>query len=190
VADYYNGTTGGSGSSGGTNYGISFSSNALALIDADFGTGNTGNFANEPSPNTIMSFLSGNETTVNVAGGFKTAFSFWYTNLGVAGSVEVFDGLDGGGSSLGVIELDALSGVCNGDPKGQYCNWAVGAVSFTGLAKSIVFSAAAAYSGFDNVTFGAILPPGYPPTPMPEPLSLLLVATALGAVRLARRSPR
>jgi hypothetical protein len=47
VSQFYNGGTGGNGSGPGTNYGISFSPNSLALIDSD--AGGTGNFGGEPS---------------------------------------------------------------------------------------------------------------------------------------------
>jgi len=40
--------------------GVTFSDDALSIIDAD--AGGTGNFANEPSPNTVLLFLNG--TTV------------------------------------------------------------------------------------------------------------------------------
>ena len=44
--DFYNGGTDGAGNSG-TNYGVSFGSNSLSIIDRD--AGGTGNFANEAS---------------------------------------------------------------------------------------------------------------------------------------------
>lgn len=47
VGNFYNGGAG-------TNYGVSFSGPTLALIDLD--AGGSGNFASEPSPNTVMLF--------------------------------------------------------------------------------------------------------------------------------------
>jgi len=52
IRDYYNGGVGSLGSGPGPSYGISFSSNALAIIDED--AGGSGNFGGEPSPDTIM----------------------------------------------------------------------------------------------------------------------------------------
>src|SRR5690242_20191664 len=73
VNNFYNGGTGGNGSGPGTNYGIEFSTNSLAIIDAD--AGGSGNFGHEPSPDTILFFLSGGAATMNVAAGFDTGFS-------------------------------------------------------------------------------------------------------------------
>ena len=77
ILNFYNGGTGSMGSSG-TNYGVQFTSGALGLIDAD--AGGTGNFANEPSPNTVAFWLTtGGGLLMNVAAGFDTGFSFYYT---------------------------------------------------------------------------------------------------------------
>ena len=42
--------------------GVTFSSNCLSLVDFD--AGGSGNFANEPSPDTIAFFLTGNGCTI------------------------------------------------------------------------------------------------------------------------------
>jgi len=63
VKDFYNGGTGSEGSQG-KDYGISFSAPTLAIIDSD--AGGTGNFANEPSPNTIIFFLDDDKVIMNV----------------------------------------------------------------------------------------------------------------------------
>lgn len=77
--DFYNGGTDAAGASG-VNYGINFSSTNLALVDSD--AGGNGNFGNEPSPSTILFFLSGGAATMNLAAGFTSGFSFFYTKLG------------------------------------------------------------------------------------------------------------
>ena len=74
VSQFYNGGTGGNGSGPGTNYGISFSPNSLALIDSD--AGGSGNFGGEPSPDTVLFFTSGT-AVMNVPAGFATGFSFY-----------------------------------------------------------------------------------------------------------------
>ena len=56
IDNFYNGGTDSLGNSG-TNYGVAFGSNTLGIIDAD--AGGTGNFGNEPTPDTIMFFLTG-----------------------------------------------------------------------------------------------------------------------------------
>src|SRR2546421_12229159 len=76
ILDYYNGGTGGAGSGPGTNYGISFSPDSLALISSS--AGGSGNFNNSPSGDTIAFFLNGSGDLMNVAAGFNTGFSFFY----------------------------------------------------------------------------------------------------------------
>ena len=160
INGFYNGGTSGDGFSG-TNYGVEFGV-ALGLIDED--AGGSGNFANEPSPSTIMYFLDQNQAYMNVAAGFTTGFSFFYTSS-YNGTVSVYDGLDGTGNLLGTANLipNAQNGNCSGDPNGFYCNWDAVSVSFSGTAKSVVFGGQANYIGFDEVTFGSTTPGGGTP---------------------------
>jgi hypothetical protein len=157
VNQFYNGGTSGLGFSG-VNYGVYFSPNGLGVIDID--AGGTGNIANEPSPSTVLFFLEGNATIMNVAAGFTTGFSFFYSaNVGV-GSVSVYDGLDGTGNLLGsqILPINYQNGGCTGDPNGDFCHWDAVGISFAGTAKSISFGGVANHVAFDDVTFGSILP--------------------------------
>ena len=162
IKDFYNGGLSGQGNSG-VNYGIEFGT-ALGKIDAD--AGGNGNFANEPSPSTVMFFLDSKHVSINVASGFTTAFSLYYS-AGYDGSFEVYDGLSGTGNLLASASLPANGhdNNCSGDPNGWYCNWDPVGVTFTGTAKSIVFIGDADYIAFDDVTFGSPNP-GPPPTPL------------------------
>jgi len=74
IGGFYSGGAGSLGSSG-PNLGITFSTNTLAIIDAD--AGGSGNFGGEPSPSTIMFFLEGDSAIMNVLAGFDTGFSFF-----------------------------------------------------------------------------------------------------------------
>ena len=145
ILDFYNGGTGSQGSSG-TNFGIGFAAGALALIDADDGGG--GNFANEPSANTIAFFLGQAQLTMNVFAGFSTGFSFFYTSSTVA-SVTVYAGLNATGAILGVLNLAAqhTGNNCTGDPTGTFCNWTAVGVAFAGTARSVDFSGTANQTG-------------------------------------------
>lgn len=179
--NFYNGGTDSSGASG-VNYGISFSENSLALIDAD--EGGTGNFAHEPSGKTILFFSSGGAATVNVAAGFSTGFSFYYTRFG-SGFVNVYDGLNGTGTLLATIDLVRNIDRCSGDPGGDFCHFDAIGAAFAGTAHSIDFGGTADQIGFDNITFGAVVPG--PGGTVPEPGTFALLGLAAFGIGVARR---
>jgi len=185
VGDYYNGA-----GPAAANFGASFSLDTLALVDRD--AGGTGNFANEPSPNTVMFFLNASNAILNVSAGFSDGFSFFYSSA-VTTTIDVYDGVNGSGNLLQSLSLAAqFNQGCTGDPTGDFCNWTAVGVSFVGLAKSVNFGGAADFVGFDNITFGSATPggPGTPPPPppgVPTPMTLSLVGVGLLALAATRR---
>lgn len=177
VGDFYNG-------GGGTNHGIEFSPDTLAAVDED--AGGNGNFANEPSADTVMFFLASNTAILNFANGFNTGFSFFYSSSTDA-SVDVYDGVNATGNLLGSLNLVAqFSDTCSGDPTGSFCNWDPAGISFMGNAKSIGFGGTANFTGFDDITFGSTIPGG-PRNTVPAPGTLALFSLALGLLRLRYR---
>ena len=179
VGNYYNGGAG-------TNYGASFSNATLAVVDVD--AGGSGNIANEPSPNTTMFFLDANNAILNIASGFTTGFSFFYSSS-TAATVNVYDGLDGSGTLLGSLALTAqYSDNCVGDPNGPFCNWTAVGVSFDGLAKSINFGGTANQTGFDDITVGSANAGDN--GQVPEPASLALLGLGLAGLAASRRRKR
>jgi len=182
VLEFYNGGLGGFGSGPGPDFDISFSSNSLALIDAD--AGGSGNFGHEPSPSTILFFLSGGASTMNVPGGFDTGFSFFYSAINVPGVVNVWDGLDGTGTLLASLDLPVTPSD-GGDPTGAFSPFFPIGVAFDGIAKSVDFGGTVNQIGFDNITLGASSPGGGPT--IPEPASMLLFGLGTVGAGLVRR---
>lgn len=179
VLEYYNGGLGGLGSGPGANYGISFSNNALAVIDVD--AGGNGNFGGEPSPSTVLYFLTGS-AILTYASGFDTGFSFYYSAIGSPGVVNVFDGLNGTGNLLASINLPVTPSD-GGDPNGAFSPFYPIGVSFQGTALSVDFGGTVNQIGFDNITFGSSVPEV---NPIPEPGSVVALGCVLASGLLLR----
>lgn len=176
VGDFYNG-------GGGADYGVSFSDNALALVDAD--AGGTGNFGGEPSPDTVLFFLEGEEAVMSYADGFDIGFSFFYVGLGGA-YVNIFDDVGGTGNILASFSLpETENNDAGADPTGFFGPFEAIGIEFDGLAKSVAFGGSADQVGFDNITFGSATPPGG--DTVPEPGTMILLGVGLGAMICIRR---
>lgn len=179
INNFYNGGTDSSGNSG-VNYGINFTAASLGLIDSD--AGGAGNFANEPSASTIAFFDNGSAATMNVAAGFTTGFSFFYSAFSNA-SVTVYSGLNSTGTVLATLNLSTNfnNGGCVGDPTGAACHWDAVGVTFAGTAMSVDFGGVANQAGFDNITLGSATPG------VPEPATWALMIGGFAMVGAAMR---
>jgi hypothetical protein len=176
IDNFYNGGTDSEGNAG-FNYGVGFGSNTLALLQPD----PQSNFSNEPSPITIMFFLSGS-AVLNYTPGFDTGFSFFYTSTSFASKVNVWSDVNATGTLLGEIDLPALG--VGPDPANEFSNWDIGSLAFAGQAKSIDFTGTVNQVGFDNITFGSTSPLA---APIPEPGTYALMALGLAGVTIAAR---
>lgn len=183
VDGFYNGGTSGNGNSG-PNVGVGFSANTLAIVDED--AGGSGNFGGEPSPDTVLFFLEGEASIMNVAAGFDTGFSFFYSAVNNPGSVSVYDEIDGTGNILAslVIPVTTSDG---GDPTGNFSPFFDIGVGFSGTALSVAFSGVANQIGFDNITFGSVTAGGGNPVAVPEPSTLGLLGLSLLGLAYTRR---
>ena len=196
VQDFYNGGTSSAGTSG-TNYGIEFSDNARALCLNTSGVGcsNTsrGGQGNPDSQKNGLWFTTGSQTFMNVAAGFDTGFSFFYATPFRAGSVGVYDGLNGTGNLLQTLNLTTTpdgntgsgSGACPGFGA-DYCPFVPFGVTFSGTAKSVSFAGVASFIVFDDITLGSRTPGGGG-TSIPEPATLALLGLGLAGLGFTRR---
>ncbi|MGH8172401.1 MAG: hypothetical protein ACREPX_04595 [Rhodanobacteraceae bacterium] len=194
VNEFYNGGTGGNGSGPGQNFGVSFSTNSLSIIDAD--AGGSGNFGGEPSPDTVLFFLTGAAATMNVAAGFTTGFSFFYSAISSPGTIRVYDGLNATGTLLATLDLPLTPNNGAPDPNGAFSPLVPIGVTFAGTAMSVDFGGTVNQVAFDNITLGSSTPggggggpPPAPAVPAPtlSPAWLLALAGLLGLVGLSRR---
>lgn len=185
ILDFYNGGTSSDGTSG-TNYGVKFSSNALAICLNTPGTAcsNTSRGGLAPgSDKGALFFLSGDETVLDYSAGFTTGFSFYYAKPNnFAGEVRVYDALGGMGNLLGTISLPSTPSACDfALYNAGYCPFVAAGVSFSGTAKSIVFAGVANYVVFDDITFGSSRPGGGGGV-VPEPATWAMFITGFGLV--------
>lgn len=177
VANYYNGGAGGGrfdetgkkyaegGSTGGANYGVTFGGNSLGIIGEDYPDG-TGLFANNPSGSTVLSFNNQikSDSFMNVAGGFATGISFWYSQPFYPISVSIYDGPNATGKLLAKMNLPQSASNCPLDKAGKSLAncWTPIGIAFNGIAKSVDFTDAN-FSAFDNLTLGTGTPMPLPP---------------------------
>ncbi|WP_188715308.1 PEP-CTERM sorting domain-containing protein [Paracoccus acridae] len=191
VGGFYNGGTSSVGTSG-TNYGVEFSGNALAVclntLETSCSNGSRGGLGNPASQQTALFFVEGTETFMNVAAGFTTGFSFFYSSVNVAGSISVYDGLNGTGALLATLALGVTASNCSSEYNAPFCPFAASGIGFEGLAKSVSFAGAGNQIAFDDVTFGSVTPdPDPDPSPVPVPAAFPMLAGGLGLLSMLRR---
>jgi hypothetical protein len=189
ILDFYNGGLS-SDNTTGTNFGVSFASNARAIClnTIGFACSNTSRGGLAPgSEFGGLFFLSGASTILDYAAGFTTGFSFNYAQPNtLGGTVNVYDGLGGTGTLLGSISLGLTPSTCATGYSAAYCPFVPVGVLFGGTAKSIEFAGVANFVVFDDVTFGS----GTPGPGVPEPASWALMIGGFGMVGAALRRRR
>ncbi len=184
VANYYNGGMGSLGSGPGPEYGVTFSTYALAYIPG-LQNGPVTPYPGDPSPPTVLLLFNqaspigaGYPTsfTMDVQAGFSSALYFYDLNIGTAGTVKIYSGTDGTGSLLASQSLPTTPAAFGGPTD----------VTFSGTAYSAVFSGGNDQLAIDNITLA--------PAAAPEPSSVVVLALGVGGVasisRRRRRTPQ
>lgn len=160
---------------GNTYSGVSFSSNILVLHAV--GQNGSGAFAPDPTqtPIIFINGVTGSPATgiINVAAGFTTGIQFYFS-AGFNESVTVWSGSNGTGTILATLALSPNNLPCTGFP--SYCNWTSASLAFSGKAKSVTFAGPANGLGIADITLNSTT------SAIPEPSSIYLLATGLGAI--------
>lgn len=109
----------------GVNYGINFGANALAICLNTIGTTCTntsrGGLGDPTADKGALVFQSGTESFKNVADGFDTGFSFFYTAINQGGSISMFDDLNGAGDPLATLTLPTTTSACDAVYNAGFC---------------------------------------------------------------------
>jgi len=166
VLGYYNVGNGSLGTGPGPNLGITFTSDFVTVAQGVFGP---------PFQGEELTSTSGIMDVLPAFGGTGGTFSFYYSNTGADGTVNLYSGLDGSGSLVATIPLTAPPGFGAASPLAGLPLPFESAI-FTGTAGALVF---------DNMTFS---PPGIGPvTPEPSSISLLVIGCLLSGLLACRK---
>jgi hypothetical protein len=175
VLDFYNGGTGSLGSSG-TDFGVSFTSEALALTH--------GNYAGEPSAPSVMFLSNGvvgqtgqsRSIVMSVPGRFGSSLEFFYSAIDAPGSVSVYSDVTQDPSALLATQTLPITPAI---PAGKFSPFVFQSVSFSGMAESVVFKGPDNQIAFDDIAFSRF-------SPVPEPSSVVLLTLGAGGLLLWR----
>jgi hypothetical protein len=169
INGFYNGGADSAGASG-TNAGVSFGGDALALSNDALGP----YYSHAPTPGTIMAPV-GADAALNSSFEFSGVASFYYSSIENI-SVSIFSDLNGLGTLLGTFSL--LANAQSGCADTPFCHWDLASLNIEGVAQSIQFGSAANVAGFDNVTI----------TSVPEPSTAwLMLLSLIGTGIMIRR---
>lgn len=143
---------------------IIFGSSWLGLVDSD--AGGSGNFANEPSQNTVAYFLDMNDISINFDAGVQLV-EFYYVaaaqSLPITISAYDIDRNLIDRATGNTIGTSYDGAACSGDPSGQFCLWDKVTLASTSnnIRQIELVGTIANYFGIDNlkICVGQCSPP-------------------------------
>lgn len=171
---------------------VTFATGWLALIDAD--AGGSGNFANEPSPDTVAYVPAGAYGPIDFDEGVQFAQFFYVASaISLPVTLTAFDGPGGTGNEVDSVQGDTIGtdfdgAPCTGDPSGNFCLFDILTLAAdTNNIRSVVISGAVPNQfAFDDMEYCTFIPPA--PLAPTWAWALLAVLIAGGAAwRLRRR---
>lgn len=190
IQGFYDGGTSSVGTSG-TNYGITFSDNAVAICLNTPGVTcsniSRGGLGDAGSQQGAMIIGFGSRVYMDDPGGFTSGISLFYDGIDEGGSsLGVYSGLDGTGTLLATLSLPTTaSGGCPSVYNAAFCPFVPVGIDFSGTAESVSFTAVNMLMAFDDVTLGSSTPGAT--TPEPSTIAMMLTGAAAGVGALRRR---
>lgn len=185
ILSFYSGGTSSQGTTG-ANLGATFASNAVAVCLNALG-GSCSNASrgglSVTSSQGGMGIGSGTSTYFDIPSGFNFAIGFSYAVApGSVATISAYSGVGGSGALLAppLVLLPGSPGCAAYNA--SLCPLGPGGYSFSGVAKSVVFTGQPGKVVWDDLTLGA----NDPQSPVPEPaawLSLALGLASFGALR-------
>ncbi len=134
--------------------GVSFSQNALAIVDAHAIEGDDefgGNFGGQPSGVAAVTYAEGESIVMNVMEGFDSQLSFAYASPFREHTVTLYEGLNATGDVLESVELPATVA---GEFPDAYSEFSQIVASFSGVARSVSFGSVANKIVLDDILLG------------------------------------
>jgi hypothetical protein len=162
--------------------GILFSGAAWGLVSSASNCGGVSKFITRDGGCSALALNAGDSFTLNFSQGFVAGSSLYYSALpGPDVKITLFEGENGTGKST-VIDGLTQAG-CNGGAR--FCNWDLLNLDFSGVARSMVVTGADQTLMLDDFSFIQATPTN--PGSLPEPGSIALAFSALGALGWARK---
>lgn len=161
--------------------GIVFSGAAVGLVRRSTACDGEASFVPRVDGCVALALDGGNSFTLKFSKGFIAGTSLYYSALADAGvTITLFK------DENATEEITRVGGLTEANCAGsaRFCNWDLLTLSFSGVAHSLVVNGLDQTLMLDDFSF---VPAASTPGQLPEPASLVLAISALGALGWARK---